>query len=72
MMSYIWHLMKYWLFSFLFVNLIIVFEIRFGTGGKIMKCYGLSIEVILIIQLISAYLSSLRINNLFLSHFLFR
>ncbi|SDY00054.1 hypothetical protein [Flavobacterium degerlachei] len=69
-MSYIWHLIANIGYFLLFVNLVL-FSIRLGTGGKANKIFTVYLLVILVIQLISGYLSSLRINNLFLSHFYF-
>jgi hypothetical protein len=70
MMSYIWHLIANIGYFLLFVNLVL-FSIRLGTHGKANKIFMVYLLVILVIQLVSAYLSSLRIYNLFLSHFYF-
>jgi hypothetical protein len=70
MMSYIWHLIANIGYFLLFVNLVL-FSIRLSTRGKANKIFMVYLLVILVIQLISAYLSSLRIYNLFLSHFYF-
>lgn len=70
MMSYIWHLLANIGYFLLFVN-VVLFSIRLGTRGKANKMFMVYLLVILVIQLISGYLSSLTINNLFLSHFYF-
>jgi hypothetical protein len=70
MMSYIWGLLADIGYFLLFANLIL-FSFRLNNYGNAYKIFSLYLLVILIIQLSSYYLSSLKINNLFLSHFYF-
>lgn len=69
-MGDIWSLLAKIGYVILFIN-VVLFSIRFGTHGKAYRIFSIYLLVILVIQMASSYLSSLRIHNLFLSHFYF-